>query len=277
MKKIYFLGLLLISCAAWLKAQDSTETIAPDRPGFGDAVSIVSLKQLQIETGFWFESDRDRPVTTQGLGLNSTLFRYGISDQVELRLDYNLWRIRVETPRNLDKSTGFFPWRFGMKAALCSNKGALPAVTFIGMMGMPWSASEDFKPDAVSPDLQLSFANAINEWLSICYNLGTSWDGDNPNPETYYALSTEFSFSPKIGAYLQGHGSSQRSSSPGTGFSNTHQIFTEAGLMYYPKANIQIDLSGGIRVSEYDGDWSSYNTNRKYSFGTLGLSWRFPR
>lgn len=281
MKQYYLLGLLLFCSIAWLKAQDSTETIAPDRPGFGDAVSIVPLKNLQVETGFWYEEDQTTTVTTRGIGLNSTLLRYGLGEKVELRFDYNLWQNRTSSraePNDAEQvETGFFPIRFGMKANLIENKAWIPAVTFIGMLGLPQIATDVFQPAYLSPDLQLSFANPINNWLTVCYNLGTSWDGDNPNPETYYALSTEFSFSPKIGAYLQGHGSSQRGRSPGTGFSNTHQIFTEAGLMYYPKANIQIDLSGGIRVSEYDGDWSSYNTNRKYSFATLGLSWRFPR
>lgn len=281
MKKICLLGFLLLCSTAWLKAQDSTETIAPDRPGFGDAVSIVPLKNLQVETGFWYEEDKAAPLTTRGIGLNSTLFRYGLGEKVELRFDYNLWQNRISSTRRPEEAevveTGFFPLRLGMKALLIENKAWIPTVTFIGMLGFPGIATDAFQPAYLSPDLQLSFANPVNGWLTICYNLGTSWDGDNPNPETYYALSTEFSFSPKIGAYLQGHGSSQKTSLPAAEDAHTHQIFAEAGLMYYPRANIQIDLSGGIRVSEYDGDWSSYNANRNYSFATVGLSWRFPR
>lgn len=281
MRKNYLFGLLLLCNTLVIYAQDSTETIAPDRPGFGDAVSIVPLKALQVETGFWYEEDKVLPTTTRGIGLNSTLLRYGLGEKVELRFDYNLWQNRVSSTRRPGESevveTGFFPLRLGMKALLIENKSWIPTVTFIGMLGLPGSATGAFQPAYLSPDLQLSFANPVNDWLTICYNLGASWDGDNPNPETYYALSTEFSFSSKIGAYLQGHGSSQKNSSPGAGASSTHQIFTEAGLMYYPKVNIQIDLSGGIKVSEYDGDWTSYNANRSYYFATAGLSWRFPR
>jgi len=47
--------------------------------------------------------------------------------------------------------------------------------------------------------------------------------------------------------------------------------------MYYPKANIQVDLSGGIRASEYDRAWIFYGADRSYYFLTAGLSWRFPR
>lgn len=281
MKNYYLLGLLLICSTAWLKAQDTLETIAPDRPGFGDAVSIVPFKNLQVETGFWYEEDKTTTVTTRGIGLNSTLLRYGISEKVELRFDYNLWQNRVTTSAEPSTSevveTGFFPLRLGMKARLIENKSWIPTVTFIGMLGFPRVATDAFQPAYLSPDLQLSFANPVNDWLTICYNLGASWDGDNPNPENYYALSTEFSFSNKMGAYLQGHGSFQRTSEGGGKVSTTHQTFAEAGVMYYPRANIQVDLSGGIRASEYDKEWTSFGAERKYYFLTAGLSWRFPR
>jgi len=234
-----------------LKAQEVIETVAPDRPGYGDAVSIVPLKNLQVETGFWFEQDKASPLTTSGLGLNSTLFRYGLGKNIELRLDYNIWQSRTKSsrPRTPEVSeTGLFPFRVGMKGALSENQGWMPSITFIGMLGLPWSATNNFRPGYLSPDLQLSFANQVTDWLSICYNLGSSWDGDNPNPNNDYALATKFNFSPKIGAYLQGHGSFQRTSLPAGAVSYTQRTFAEAGLMYYPKPNIQVDLSGGIRI-----------------------------
>jgi hypothetical protein len=281
MEKNYFLGLLLLCSTAWLQAQDSTETIAPDRPGFGDAVSIVPHKSLQFETGFWYETENRDKLTTQGIGLSSTLIRYGLSEKAELRFDYNLWQSRAGRRGNLDDpdlvQTGFFPIRLGAKALLIENKGWIPTVTFIGMLGLPTVATDAFQPAYMSPDLQLSFANPVNDWLTICYNLGSSWDGDNPSPETYYALSTEFSFSSQIGAYLQAHGASQKTSLSDNEVSNTHEIFAEAGLMYYPIPNIQIDVSGGLRVSNYDGEWVYHNRTQNYSFVTAGISWRLPR
>jgi len=281
MGKICLMASLLLCNIACLHAQDSTETIAPDRPGFGDAVSIVPLKSLQVETGFWYEKENNRYSTTSGIGLSSTLLRYGTGKKTELRFDYNLWQTRAryrESPANSEiVETGFLPIRFGMKSNLLENKGWIPTVTFIGMLGLPQIATDIFQPAYMSPDLQLSFANPVNDWLTICYNLGLSWDGDSPSPESYYALSTEFSFSPKLGAYLQGHGSSQRTSLPAGEVSNTHELNAEAGLMYYPVRNIQIDVSGGMRLAEYDEEWTSTDGINNYSFVTLGLSWRFPR
>ena len=78
MKKYYLLGLMLLSSLAWLNAQDTTSIIASDRPMFGEAVSIVPHKSLQVETGFWYSEENTRVASTRGLGLNSTLLRYGI-------------------------------------------------------------------------------------------------------------------------------------------------------------------------------------------------------
>lgn len=277
MRLFLIIAFLLIN-TLFLFAQDTIETIAPDRPGYGDAVSIVPFKQLQIETGFWFEQDKGNSLVNTGLGLNSTLFRYGLAQKIELRLDYNIWKNRtVFREQNIPdfKETGLFPLRVGMKAALTENSGWIPSITFIGMLGLPWSATNNYRPGYLTPDLQLSFAHVVNDWLSICYNLGSSWDGHNPNPQNYYALSTEFSFSEKIGAYLQGRDSFRSLSDRGK-VTTDHLFFTEAGLVYFPKANVQIDLSSGVKVAEYASGWKSAKEH-SYFFISTGLSWRFPR
>lgn len=280
MKKYYLLGLLLLSSIAWLKAQDSTSIISSDRP-LGEMASIVTHKSLQLETGFGYEKTNTKFSTTQGLGLNSTLLRYGIGEKVELRFDFSVWqnrsRYRESSVSSEIVETGLRPIRFGMKANLIENKGALPAVSFVGMLGFPQVATDVFQPQYISPDLQLAFSNAVGKWLSLCYNLGVRWDGNNPSPTNYYALATKFHFSSKFGAFLQGRGTFQRTSLPAGAVAYTHNTFARAGLMFVPKPNIQIDLSGGVRVSEYDQEWTYYNSERNNSFAAVGLSWRFPR
>lgn len=280
MKNNKHLALLLgFTCISLnlLAQTDEVETIAPDRPGYGDAVSIVPVKQFQVETGFGFESDNTYNLNEQIIS-HTTLLRYGLSKKIELRMDYNLANSRMFVPNgtgSISSRTGFMPWRLGMKASLLDNNGWVPAVTFIGMIGMPWTSTKEFRPDYVSPDLQLSFSNGVNDWLSICYNLGATWDGSSPNPNNYYALSAEFTCSEKIGAYVQGRGQFQRVVDSNN-TSTSHNLFTEAGVVYYPKKNIQIDLSGGFQVAEFAPDFVS-SSNHSYYFVSAGLSWRFPK
>ena len=82
---IIFLAFLLFQP---LYGQDTLGLIAPDRPGFGDAVFITPTKHLMIETGFWTENQKEVGSViqnTRGTALNSTLFRYGVSKKFELR------------------------------------------------------------------------------------------------------------------------------------------------------------------------------------------------
>jgi hypothetical protein len=248
-----------------LFGQDTLGLIAPDRPGFGDAVFITPKKYLMIETGFWTENQKEVGSITQntrGTALNSTLFRYGISKKMELRFDYSLWQ---EKSNKESFTTGFQPARIGFKYALLENKEAIPAVTLIGMTGFPFSTSKVFRSNMVNPSLELSFANSLTDWLTLCYNLGAAWDGENKNPAYYYALSLEMALSDKLGCYIQGHGDSQKLDLPGD-TNQLNQSFVEGGIVYFPKNNIQLDISAG----------RSLGTMNTYSFLTLGFCIRIP-
>jgi Putative MetA-pathway of phenol degradation len=280
-RKIFLVALFTFGLAQLSQSQEptETETISPDRPGFGDAVSVMSAGKFQLETGFQWEQSNFSAIFNTDISLNSTLFRYGINERIEARLDYNIVRSsqRIGTTfmnsEEIVSYAGLAPLRLGMKANILKNKGIVPELTFIGMLGMPWTASTNFRPNGVSPDLQLSFSNSINELLTICYNLGLSWNGNDPNPQNYYALSAEFSFNDKFGAYLQGRGSTQKiyNVNSSTYFTS---LYTETGLMFYPKKHIQIDISGGLKVKELFSS-SVTSLNSTYFFATAGLSWRF--
>lgn len=259
-----FFSLLFLSF--YLYGQDTLGVLTPDRPGFGDAVFITPKKYLMIETGFWTENQKEVGSiiqNTRGIGLNTTLLRYGVSKKMELRFDYSLWQEKLN---NEAFTTGFQPARVGVKLALLENKGAIPAVTFIGMTGFPFSTSKVFRTNSVNPSTELSFANPLTEWLTLCYNLGAAWDGESKNPAYYYALSLEMFLSDKFGCYIQGHGDARKMDLPGD-IKQLKQSFAEGGIVYYPKKNIQLDISAG----------SSMGTANTYSFLTLGCCVRIPK
>ena len=263
--KFYLNIFICLLLSSYLYSQDSLGVLAPDRPGFGDAVFITPKKYLMIETGFWTENQKEVGSViqnTRGIGLNSTLLRYGVSKKMELRFDYSLWQEKLN---NEAFTTGFQPARVGVKLALLENKGAIPAVTFIGMTGFPFSTSKVFRTNSVNPSTELSFANPLTDWLTLCYNLGAAWDGENKNPAYYYALSLEMSLSDKLGCYIQGHGDSQKMDLPGDS-NQLNQSFVEGGIVYYPKNNMQFDISSG----------SSVGIANTYSFLTLGFCLRLP-
>lgn len=270
------------------KPAEKIQLIAPDRPGLGEAVGIVQPRRVQIESGFAMTQISNYDSRWQQIAYNQTLVRLGITQRTELRLDFayvgenyrsrnrtvsastpffmKLDDDRYQASEQLDSaSMGFVPWRLGFKTCLVENKGWIPTVAFVTMVGIPATASREYRPDEISPTMELSFANPINDWLTICYNVGASWDGSSSTPLWYYAASSEFLWNDKIGAYLQFCGNTMR----GTPTEWANQL----GIMYYPTPNIQLDIAGGLTYLNA-GEDVSYQTP---FFLTAGIAWRLPR
>lgn len=264
MRRLFLVFFVISSCYhCFAQFHIEEEEIIPDRPGFGDAVSVVLERMLQVESGFWFEKEIVNHHVAEGIGINSTLLRYGLFKHTELRFDYNIWNSRTYEP--FISTTGLFPCRIGMKYFLAHNKGIVPAVTFIGMQELPFSSTKKFKPQHYNTDLQFSFANALNHKLSFCYNLGAVMDFYK-NIMSYYALSVEISITKKTGCYIQAHGRQ---------FNNNRAMFyTEGGIMFYPNLNIQFDLSGGYKIVEKEAGTVIRSGERSWFFLTGGFSWR---
>ena len=276
-KKLIFAA--LVSCHALSYAQDEVERIAPDRPGFGDAVGMSPVGQLQLETGVQWEQSNlggSNNLFIRDISLNSTLLRYGVNERFEARFDYNILRSSVGiNGEELESVVGLAPCRLGLKANILKNNGIIPELAFISMIGFPWTASEAFRPDGIKSDWQLSFANAITQKFAICYNLGLNWDGNSVNPQNYYAVSAECYPTDKFGFYLQGRGFTQKAVTSNLGNHYYTALYTEGGLMFYPRPHIQIDISGGVLVHEQMGNNTNPLFDLNYFFLTAGLSWRF--
>ena len=60
--------------------------IVTDRPDATESSSTVPKNTLQIETGIIFESFKDQAVNLNNWALGTTLLRYGVWDNFELRL-----------------------------------------------------------------------------------------------------------------------------------------------------------------------------------------------
>src|SRR5688572_19959342 len=78
-----------------LRSQEESiydEPLATDRPDFTEASSVVGRGVLQIETGYTFFFDDEDGTRTRSHTTPESLFRYGITDNVEARFVWNyLW------------------------------------------------------------------------------------------------------------------------------------------------------------------------------------------
>jgi len=89
MKKIG-LQLLMTLLSLPLLAQEERPELITDRPDATEAPSVVPKGALQIETGALFTSFEEDVLKTQTLTYNTTLLRFGVLDNLELRLGWNV-------------------------------------------------------------------------------------------------------------------------------------------------------------------------------------------
>ena len=148
----------------------SAQTIVTDRPDQTESSSTVSLGSLQIESGLlvgYSQSERQ-------LSAPSTLFRYGITKGVEIRVLSQLESIKNQlTDQTI---TGISDVEIGAKIQLFQKDDVNTEVAFLSHLVLP-TGSKALTNDNLISINKLSISHEINENLGIGYNLGYNYFG----------------------------------------------------------------------------------------------------
>lgn len=241
--------ILLILFQFICNAQD-LPSIQTDRPDQTECPFITPEGYLQIENGFSYEKIDNN---SNGIVAPTILTKFGITDYFELRLITEF----VINQENSTTFSGINPILFGFKTKLLKEKGIIPNTSLIAHIGIPKAASTPYLVDYYYPEFRFTMQHTISEKQSLSYNLGAEWNGISTKPTFIYTLTTGYSFTDKIGGYIELYGFI-----PETGKSD-HRF--DGGLNYLFNPNHQLDISGGFGLSK---------VSPKYYFA-LGYSFRF--
>ena len=245
------MNLLLLSTVT-VKAQDLLP-IQTDRPDQTETPFLVPEGFFQIESGFNYENT---DVTTRTFVYPTILAKYGVNDHFEWRLIFNYGSIEHSGAR----ATGIDPIAVGFKAALWEAKGIIPKASFIGHLNVPFLASKNFRGSFYATNFRFTLQHQITEKFTFSYNLGSEWDGLSAEPTFIYTFSGGYSFSPKLGCYVEVYGFTPQQHFP------DHRA--DGGIMFVPGPDFQIDLSGGLGITPLNND---------YYYVSLGFSKRFHK
>lgn len=242
----HYLTIVLIKCISFVaKAQEntSTEELVTDRPDATEASRTVPKGSLQVETGGLYATSKEAGVTQDVIVYNTTLLRYGILDNFELRVGWNLLeeRLRSKVQNTELSATGLSPLLFGMKVDITEEKGWIPEVALIGHLFLPFTASKDFKPDFTSADFRFSLSHTLSERSSIAYNIGAQWGPSSPEMAYIYTLAYGYSLSDRWGFYLESYGDLPEKSR------SNH--FVDGGITYLAHPLFQVDAYVGTGLS----------------------------
>ena len=228
----------------------SLQPIQLDRPDQTECPFITPTKHIQIENGFTYENiDRE----SKSLNYPSTLWKYGVNEKFELRLITEL-----VTERNAaDTKTGLLPITIGFKTQLLEEKGILPKTSFIGHITTSNIGSKQFQTKHIAPSFRFTMQHSLASKISLAYNLGVEWNGENAEQTYIYTLATGFTLTEKLGCYAEVYGFIPT-------MNKTDNRF-DTGFTYLVNNDFMLDLSGGIGLSE----------NSPKNYFSYGLSYRF--
>lgn len=252
---------LFLFFAVALQAQQQVPDLVTDRPDQTESAATVPKHFLQIETGFILENDENEISRNKSFAYNTTLLRYGLWDNFELRLGAAYLGDNV-TKKNSDFSqniAGFSPLHVGFKVKVAEEKGLRPDIAFLGGLELPFTAGSDYKPSYTAATMRFAFSHTLTDRFSLGYNLGAEWDGETAVPGYFYSVALGIGLIENLGMFVESFGAIQEA---GTA---QHQI--DAGFTYLLTPNFQVDISGGIGLNDAAPD----------NFISFGLSYRIPR
>lgn len=242
-KQLLFIVLLFISSISFAQTDDIGALIT-DRPDATESPSLVRKGFLQIETGGFYTDNGDDSFRTKEITYNTTLLRYGLLENFELRigLDYRSTEFESNGQQLGEKLNGTSPLLLGAKIGIAEENGWMPKMAILGHLSMPFTAGSDYKPENTGMDFKFSFDHTLNERSSIAYNLGARLDAENPELAYLYTLAYGYDLTSKIGVYVELYGDFPEDSSA--------NHLWDAGFTYLANDDLQFDLTFGSGITE---------------------------
>jgi len=236
---ILFIGLLSYG------QETEVPGMVTDRPDATESPLTVPQGYLQVETGAFYNTyENDEDFKTENLGYNTSLFRYGILENLELRVGINYAENRISTDDVAAEITtdGLTPLLLGAKVEIADEDGWKPQIGLLGHLYLPFTASDAFKPNTTGADFRFSFAHTLSEKSSLSYNVGGQWGNDSPELAYIYTLSYGYTITDALGFYAEIYGDFPENS-------QANHLW-DAGLTYALKPNIQLDATVGTSFTE---------------------------
>lgn len=256
MKNAFIVFFILISFV--VQSQNTVPDLITDRPDQTESSALVPLHAFQIETGFIRENKYVGNYTHKFFAYNTTLLRYGISNNLELRLGWEYlgedFDILYE---HSNKVSGFGPLYTGFKIKIREEQAVGPEIAFLGSLTLPTIADPVFKPDYIAAGMRVAVAHYLSERLSFGYNLGLEWDGNSAAPATFYSAAFGFGLTEKLALFAESYGLIYEF--------DEAELLLDTGFTYLLSPNFQLDVSAGMGINDLAID----------NFISFGFTYRF--
>ena len=259
-RKLYMIAVILL-VATSLEAQERENNIITDRPDVAESSVVVGKNRFQWETGFQWNSDKVGTTTTRNYNF-PTLFRYGVIDWLEARVEGNM--IQFQTQTGASTQTGFTDLAFAVKGHLWDNDKWIPSFGLL-LSALTPTGKNSFSTNVVEPALKLLADWELPADFAFSANIGFDVPARNGAREKFARLLHATSLvkilpvrQKKFAVFAEMQGVMPvQSSSP-----NIHTFDT--GLTFLLNKDMQLDLSSQIALGNAAADLAM----------GVGFSWR---
>ncbi len=245
--------------------------IATDRPDQTETPFLVPPGYFQIETGAIMEKHTEDDIKFTSTTYNTSLFKYGVSKNLELRLIEEYLgerRHQLYHSRREDKLyNGFNSMAIGSKIFICDESKYRPQISLITHLQLPYLGDKINRPGFIAPRFRFLFQHALSNTFSFSYNLGAEWDGDHLNTTGIYTASLGINLFTNTSMFVEAYGfvteHGNNDNEFDGAFINDHRI--DGGFTHVITNNLQVDISSGFGLSKISPTY----------FISGGVSWRF--
>ena len=248
---------------AGIENADSVKRFKPivtDRPDLTESSSTVPHKTLQIETGVVYEKTQDSELSLDNWFFGTTLLRYGLWDRFELRAG-SFYQVTHGTRKESGADSteqGFGPLMLGFKVYVVPEKGLRPEISILAEMTLRHIGTLTYRPTFSYPVAKVSASHTLTDALSLGYNMGFAYNGENADGFFVYSVVLGYSITSRLGFFGEAYGTFDHGNLP------NHRI--DGGFTYVVKNNLQLDISAG----------TGFDSNVDKHFISAGFSWRIP-
>ena len=245
------------------RANVSVPDLVTDRPDQTESSETVRPGYVQFELGWTHVEDNDEADVAAD-SFPETLVRIGVLDNLEFRFGFDgyVW----EDIDGLGADDGAGDLEIGLKWKMWEETGWRPQTAILAGTSVP-AGQKPFSSDRFDPSVRLACSHTLTETLSLGYNVAGIWVSelnDRGRRETdasvAYSAVLGIALSGPLGTFVEFFGQA-----PSDGGKPANSI--DAGFTYLLADNLQIDVLGGVGVSETADDW----------FVGAGLVWRLPQ
>lgn len=240
------------------------DRIITDRPHLAEAASTVGLGRVQVENGYTYFLDGSGGSTTQLQSFPETLLRLGLfAEWFEFRVQYNFFARQIDGPSRNVFQQGSDDLYLGAKLALAAQSGLLPELTIFPQMRVP-SGSPAFTGEEVLPGMNFVYAWRVTERLEVECNTNVNKRRDLAAGRYYTECLQTFNFEYDLGERVMLFNEFVIFAPVGA-VDVAGQAYSHAGLHYFVRPNLQVDVHAAVGLNEAAADL----------FGGTGLSWRW--